>query len=526
MTVGDELSITNKQSASKMPIVTAGIYVFVSTLWIYTSDSLVSNLFRDPHVFAAISMYKGFGFVAVTGALLFALLQRASKVLSVSNDRLYRLIESSPVCMAVISPEGTPQFVNKRFLEVFGYTLEDIPDLEAWWQRCYPDPDYRLHVQRDWTDQVALAASTNGDIPAREYCIRTKNGSDLTVEICGTTMPNAIVVCLQDVTDKKRAALALQASEERYRRIFEYAPVGIVQLTVGGEFITVNQSVAAMLGYQSTADMMRELNGGHHQLFLNEQRRANLLERVMATDGFIQFEELFRRSDMSLLTASVTVRAVRSPDGSIRFVEGFIEDYTDKRKAEIAIAAEEAKMRAFLRDVLKSVTDGHLNLAFNAAELPAKMPLAAEPHFATAPSLRYVRELIANAALVVGHDDIRRYDLLTGAGEAVMNAVVHAGGGMVTICRDEQRRVVQVWIEDTGKGIARDTIHRATLERGFTTAGTLGHGFSMMLNTVDRVYLLTGPAGTTIVLEQEAVAPELLFPAFGTAATMVIPSSG
>jgi hypothetical protein len=36
----------------------------------------------------------------------------------------------------------------------------------------------------------------------------------------------------------------------------------------------------------------------------------------------------------------------------------------------------------------------------------------------------------------------------------------------------------------------------------------MGHGFFMMLQTCDRVYLLTGATGTTVVLEQERNAPE------------------
>lgn len=48
-----------------------------------------------------------------------------------------------------------------------------------------------------------------------------------------------------------------------------------------------------------------------------------------------------------------------------------------------------------------------------------------------------------------------------------------------------------------------DRLHRATLERGYTTAGTLGHGFWMILKTCDRLYLLTGTNGTTLVMEQD-----------------------
>jgi hypothetical protein len=60
-----------------------------------------------------------------------------------------------------------------------------------------------------------------------------------------------------------------------------------------------------------------------------------------------------------------------------------------------------------------------------------------------------------------------------------------------------------VWIEDQGKGIAFGHLPRATLQLGFTTAGTMGFCMKLMLKTVDRLFLLTGPAGTTVVLEQQ-----------------------
>ena len=102
--------------------------------------------------------------------------------------------------------------------------------------------------------------------------------------------------------------------------------------------------------------------------------------------------------------------------------------------------------------------------------------------------------------------DTRWQDMVTAVGEASMNAVVHAGGGMGRVCASRSG-TVQVWVQDQGLGIAVEHLPRATLEKGYTTAGTLGHGMKMMLQTADRLWLLTGPAGTTIVLEQDRVAP-------------------
>ena len=75
-----------------------------------------------------------------------------------------------------------------------------------------------------------------------------------------------------------------------------------------------------------------------------------------------------------------------------------------------------------------------------------------------------------------------------------MNAVVHAGGGTgrVSVGADG---TVQVRVEDHGAGIAMENLPRATLARGFSTKATLGHGLKMMLETVDRLYLLTARQG-------------------------------
>lgn len=86
-----------------------------------------------------------------------------------------------------------------------------------------------------------------------------------------------------------------------------------------------------------------------------------------------------------------------------------------------------------------------------------------------------------------------------------MNAVVHAGGGFGYVCASAE--MVQVWVEDTGKGIAYDILPRATLEKGWSSGSSLGHGFWLMLNTVDRVWLKTSEAGTVVVIEQQRTEP-------------------
>ncbi len=158
--------------------------------------------------------------------------------------------------------------------------------------------------------------------------------------------------------------------------------------------------------------------------------------------------------------------------------------------------------------MLFSVTEGRLTLCDTPAALPEPLPPACDPVALSAPTLRTLRQQVMSLAEESGMSDERAFDLLTAAGEASMNAVVHAGGGTGRVHSNPATGTVQVWIQDEGGGIAEESLHRATLERGYTTAGTMGHGFWMILKTCDRVWLLTGAHGTTIVLEQERTPPD------------------
>lgn len=172
-----------------------------------------------------------------------------------------------------------------------------------------------------------------------------------------------------------------------------------------------------------------------------------------------------------------------------------------------AQAETAARQRRFIREMLFSLTEGRLRLCETADDLPASLSVACDSVPLSERSLRRLRQDTDAAAEEAGLPLDRQQDIKTAVSEAAMNAVVHAGGGVGQVHWDAVRGLVQVWVRDEGKGITDDAIHKATLERGYSSAGTLGHGFWMMLRFADRVYLLTGPSGTTVVLEQERAAP-------------------
>ena len=166
-----------------------------------------------------------------------------------------------------------------------------------------------------------------------------------------------------------------------------------------------------------------------------------------------------------------------------------------------------ADRERLVRDLLAVVTDDCLRLCLSSDDLPPPLPVFAGPIALSKTSgIRTLRQETVRACKAAGMPGNRVHDFDTAVGEAAMNAVVHSAAGAGSVFLDE-RGTVQVRIKDTGTGIPLGDLPKATLRRGYSTAGTLGYGFSMILTTADRVFLLTGPAGTTIVLEQDKTVP-------------------
>jgi PAS domain S-box-containing protein len=186
----------------------------------------------------------------------------------------------------------------------------------------------------------------------------------------------------------------------------------------------------------------------------------------------------------------------------------YYHSVTERKRAEAEreqlvaeLSEANQRQRRFLREMLLGFTDGRLRLCDARTDLPAPLAPLSPPVDLSAPTLRLLRRQVEAFAEGFRLSKERLYDLQTAVGEAAMNAVRHGGGGMAQVRGEQDTGTVQVWIEDHGPGIAEDLIHRA-VERGWSTGG-FGHGFFLMRSCADRLYLLTGTQGTTVVLEQE-----------------------
>ncbi|MDD2760481.1 MAG: diguanylate cyclase [Methylomonas sp.] len=102
--------------------------------------------------------------------------RRAEEALRESRTQLQAILDSSPVGIGWSNADGKIEYINKRFTEMFGYTLEDIPSIEHWYRLAYPDAAFRQNVVLSWAREASLARQTGAKVPLLEAPIVCKNG--------------------------------------------------------------------------------------------------------------------------------------------------------------------------------------------------------------------------------------------------------------------------------------------------------------------------------------------------------------
>lgn len=146
--------------------------------------------------------------VQLIGNSIWHLVQRhrGIAVIKSSEERLRSVIEASPVPFALNDSQGNISYLNSAFTKVFGYSGEDIPRLEDWWIKAYPDPTYQEKVKAEWAARAEMSRSAGEPFGALEVNIRCKDGSVRTALAMASRMegdPGGTIVHLFDITARK-----------------------------------------------------------------------------------------------------------------------------------------------------------------------------------------------------------------------------------------------------------------------------------------------------------------------------------
>ena len=109
--------------------------------------------------------------------------RQTENALKESERQIRQLVDASPVAMIISSGiDEHIETINNKFVELFEYTIEDVPDIAHWWPLAYPDEKYREEIKTQWQTKVGQAIRDKGQIEPIEAMVTCKDGSHRYIE--------------------------------------------------------------------------------------------------------------------------------------------------------------------------------------------------------------------------------------------------------------------------------------------------------------------------------------------------------
>ncbi len=135
-------------------------------------------------------------------------------------------------------------------------------------------------------------------------------------------------------SERRKAALALEEAEARYRGLFENAVEGIFVSTAQGRFVSLNPAMARIHGYDSPEEMIASIQNIPQDMCLAPARYEEFMRQLASHGSASGFEIQLSRKDRAEIWASLHARPVLDAEGHIVQVEGMLEDISLRKKAE------------------------------------------------------------------------------------------------------------------------------------------------------------------------------------------------
>jgi PAS domain S-box-containing protein len=363
---------------------TAIAYALVASAWIFASDWGLEWLlgFREPTL--QWSLLKGAAFVAVTTGLLYAILRRyarraemetarwkaAQRELATTEERLRSAIlrseqgsaaretaetqlrillsavEQSPASIVITDTEGQIEYVNPKFTQVTGYTLEEAQGKNT---RILKSGLNNPALYRDLWATLRAGREWRG-----EFHNRKKDGATFWEKVAITPISDAagkvthFVGVKEDVTESRRAADALRESEEMYRTLVTATPDAIAVLSPDGRVTYSSPRARVLFGQRESAEQRLMLDSVAP---CDRARATQAFRDVLETGGIGSGEFSLLRWDGSTFLAEINAAPLRGSDQAIKGVALVARDVTDRKHAEDRLHASEERFRELVETI-------------------------------------------------------------------------------------------------------------------------------------------------------------------------------
>ncbi|MGH9496407.1 MAG: sigma 54-interacting transcriptional regulator [Candidatus Sulfotelmatobacter sp.] len=269
--------------------------------------------------------------------------KRSQHLLSESENRYRDLVEHSEDLLCIHDLQGMLLSVNAAPARILGYSAEELLKI--------PMRELIIPEGRQAFDEYLERLRTTGEPEKGLLCVIGRSGQVRTWEysnslrIDGVEKP-VVRGMAHDVTERRRAELALSDSEQRYRTLFEKTVAGVAMISLEGEVIDCNDAWAHVFGYTNAVECRGSKTRKH---YIDPADRVVLLEELRRTGSLTNKELRLVRTDGSPFWILANDVLLQDRDNS-PIVQATVWDITARKEAEAALRQSEERFRIALNE--------------------------------------------------------------------------------------------------------------------------------------------------------------------------------
>ncbi len=289
--------------------------------------------------------------------------KRAEKELHEERHKLSVLSEKAPYGLLTVDENGNLTYVNPKFTETMGYTIDDIPDGRTWFRKAYPDPAYRHEVIAAWIHDAEKARP--GEKRPRVFTATCKNGTTKIIHFIPVALESGKhIVTIDDITERTRAVESLGESEKRLADIFDYLPDPTFVIDNDHVVIAWNKAMEAMTGVRAN-DMVGKDDYAYGVPFYGARRPILIDLALSPDDGSIEEKYPFIKKERDTFYTEIFIPAfghtgaylwakakpLHDSSGNVIGAIETIRDVTERRGMTEALQTERERFKILSESV-------------------------------------------------------------------------------------------------------------------------------------------------------------------------------
>ena len=272
--------------------------------------------------------------------------KRDEEALDREKEKFRILVEESPLGVALIGRDGRYKYINPKFVKIFGYTEQDIQTGTDWFNKAFPDPEYRNKAITTWKND--LKESRVGASRPRSFEVTCKDGSKKVIHFRPVTMENQDqFIIYEDITLRKLAEEALRESEEKFRTVVENSKEGIA-IIQDDKIVYVNPRIERQSYFSKNDIFSRDLLS-----FIHPDDRETASWRYTQVKNGKKFSEFH---DYKFFDKKGNIRWATANSTDIKYKDRpallvFLTEITERKQAEMALRESEQRYRLLAENV-------------------------------------------------------------------------------------------------------------------------------------------------------------------------------